>query len=235
MVKPKPTKEQVKEAAIKVVEYEKKMKQLQEEYAEYRKIFRLRGKSTIDSEWSLRWPLNQYFPNEESAQLSREIFTEILTGNEELAYKYIDSKTYSYETKTYVDDGYRDVCFQCLLKHPNKLFKKIEDHLRIMEYNSDNTSRWYRDGFQFTQIELDDIWQLNGNYYMESSRNTVNNLYTLFLVYADKFTYDDKMLLAKRIMGRSKDTRALVLIKHPNIPQDIKDLLESYLLMQKLK
>lgn len=236
MAKPKPTKEQVKEAAIKVAEYEKKMKQLQEEYAEYRKVFRLRGKNTIDSEWSLRWPLNQYFANDESAQLSREIFLEILADNEELALRYIDSKTYSYETKSYVEDGYRDICFKCLLNYPDKLFKKVDTHLNTIQYKAQATDSWYRnDGFKFTPEELDTIWQLNGNYYLESFRNTVNNFYTLFLVFPDRFTYEDKMLLAKRIMGRSKDTRALELIKHPNISQDIKDLLESYLLMQKLK
>ena len=78
MAKPKPTKEQVKEAAFKVIEYEKKIKQLQEEYSEYRKMFRLRGQNTINSEFSLRYPLNNYFDREMSNCL--EILLEILAN-----------------------------------------------------------------------------------------------------------------------------------------------------------
>jgi len=235
MAKPKPTKEQVKEAAFKVIEYEKKIKQLQEEYSEYRKMFRLRGQNTINSEFSLRYPLNNYFDRETASNLSREIFLEILANNEELAARYINSKTYDHSTGLYTSNEYREMCFNCLLKYPNKLFKKLKEHLDTVNYRLRYPDYSTSGRFDFTQQELDTIWELQGNYYLENFKNTVNDFYTLFSIYGDRFNYDDKMLLAKRIMGRNKDIRAKDLIKSPYIPQDIKDLLDSYLLMQKLK
>jgi hypothetical protein len=227
MANNKLTADEIKNAALKVVEYENKMKALQTEYAQYRKIFRLHGKNTIDSEWSLQWPLSKIFDKKEASRLSHEIFIQILSEDPDLAYKNLKSQSYDYNTKKYKNDGYRETCFQCLLNHPDKLFKKIDEH-------NTNKNSW-RNETTLTPEELDIIWEKLGSYYIEQVRNTVVDFSTLYDVFGDRFTYDDKALLVKRIMGRSRETKAIALAQDPNMPEDLKDQLEAYLILQKLK
>jgi len=230
MAKKKITKEEIYEAALKVAEYEIKLKMLQEEYSEYRKVFRLRAKSSIDSEWDLRWPIQQKLQcsTAEAEEMAKDIFHDLLLRNEDLSMKYIDKKTYSYSTKSYIYSEYRDVCFKCLINNPDKIMKLLEGHAN----HCGAQSNYY---FYFTLDELNLIWEKHSEYYLEKVRNTVIDFYTLFMCFSDRFSYDDKALLVKRIMGRSKERKALYLIKHPDMPQDLKDQLEAYLLMQKLK
>lgn len=230
MANNKLTKEEIQEAALKVAEYEIKLKMLQEEYSEYRKIFRLRGKSSIESEWDLQGPIRQKLQcsKNEAEKIAKEVFNDLLLRNEDLAMKYINKTTFNYKTKSYIRNEYRNICFKCLLNNPDKIMKLLDGH----SYNYENQSDYY---FNFTSDELNLVWEKYGEYYLKKVSNTVIDFYTLFLCFSDRFNYDDKALLVKRIMGRNKERRALDLIKHPNIPQDLKDQLEAYLLMQKLK
>lgn len=232
MAKKKLTKEELIGVVEKIVEYETKMKALQEEYSKYRKIFRLGKKDSINHAYDLIWPVRDNLDcnYDEAENISADIFREILklSNDPDLAFINVENYKYDYVKNRFIPSKYRDVCIKCLMDYPDRIFKLLEKHLYNIEYNT-------KDRFLFNNDELDIVWDKYGEYYLNNVKNTINDFYTLFMTLGHKFNYEDKKLLVQRAVGRKKETKVLKLVKNPNMPEDLVDILNSYIILQKLK
>lgn len=221
------TKQDVLIAAEKVLEYDEKLKALHQEYSQYRRIFRLTKVSTITDENSIVYPLQDALKcdSKEAREIAVDVCKYIFAHNPEVAFDHIERNRHGFISNERVYK-YKDICLESIIDHPDKMFKLF--HYHTYNYRHNNGS------FQFTDDELDMIWDRNGQNYLKKVKNTVIDFYMLFVVFPHKFSYENKELLVKRVIGRKKRYEASMLVKHKHMPEDLVNKLNAYLVFQKL-
>lgn len=221
------TKQEVMEAATKVLEYDAKMQALQDEYSQYRRVFGLTKTSTINKEDEMTYPIQRHVQctNKEAQELSADVCKYAFINDPELAFNHIVRNRYCFMKNDRVCK-YKDACLEGLMKHPNIMFDLFYYHVVAYQLNHDN--------FHFSDNELDMIWNNHGNFYLNKVKNTVIDFYLLFNTFPHKFSYENKKLLVKRIIGRNKQYEASKLMKSKYLPEDLVGQLDGYLILQKL-